>query len=153
MRTHSHRSPVALLAAGRGQPEPASATKPTVLVVEGDPYVSAILWTLLDRFDFEVISETSGPVGRELARNLRLDAVVLDVDLSVMNGLEICRQLKADPETRALPVVFCSGQDYLADEAMEVGATVFLAEPNEVFKLPGCLRQIIAAGPANRLKS
>jgi len=153
MRTNSHSSPAATPATLPGQPDPASARKPTILVVEGDPYVSAILWTLLDRFNFEVISETSGLVGRELARNLRLDAVVLNVDLPVLNGLEICRQLKADPETRALPVVFCSGQDYLADEAMEVGATVFLAEPNEVFKLPGCLRQIIAAGPANRLKS
>jgi CheY-like chemotaxis protein len=108
---------------------------------------------LLNHFNFEVISETSGPVGRELARNLRLDAVVLDVDLPMMNGLEICRQLKADPETRALPVIFCSGQRYLADEAMEVGAAAFLAKPNEVFKLPGCLRQIIAASPVNRLKT
>jgi len=153
MRTNSHSSPAATPATLPGQPDPASARKPTILVVEGDPYVSAILWTLLDRFNFEVISETSGLVGRELARNLRLDAVVLNVDLPVLNGLEICRQLKADPETRALPVVFCSGQRYLADEAMEVGAAVFLAKPNEMFKLPGCLRQIIAAGLANRFKT
>jgi CheY-like chemotaxis protein len=150
MQTNSHVSPAAPPADLPGQPDPASARKPTVLLLESDPYVAAILWTLLDRSNFQVIRETSGPAGRELARNLRLDAVVLDVDLPVMNGLEICLQLKADPETRALPVVFCSGQRYLADEAMEVGATAFLAKPNEVFKLPGCLRQIIAAGPAKR---
>jgi len=153
MRTKSRISPAATPAALPGQPDPDSARKPTVLVVEADPYVSAILWTLLDRFNLEVIRAASGPAGRELARNLRLDAVVLDVDLPVMNGLEICRQLKADPETRALPVVFCSRQRYLADEAMEVGAAVFLAKPSEVFKLPGCLRQIIAAGPASRSKT
>jgi CheY-like chemotaxis protein len=133
--------------------EPASARKPTVLVMEGDPYVSAVLWTLLSRFNFEVFSEISGTVGRDLARNLHLDAVVLDVNLPGMNGLEICRQLKADPETRALPVVFCSRQGYLADEAMEVGAAAFLAKPNEVFKLPGCLSQILAARPGTRLKT
>jgi DNA-binding response OmpR family regulator len=126
------------------QPDPALARKPTLLVVEGDPVVSAILWTLLNRFDFEVISENSGPVGRDLARNLHPDAIVLNVNLPGMNGLEICRQLKADPETRALPVLFCSRQHYLADEAMEVGAAAFLVMPDEVFKLPDCLRQIFA---------
>jgi CheY-like chemotaxis protein len=153
MRTNSHLSPAARPVALPGQPDPTSTRKPTVLLLEGDPYASAILWMLLDRFNFEVISETSGPAGRELARNLRLDAVVLDVDLPVMNGLEICRQLKADPETRALPVIFCSGQRYLADEAMEVGAAAFLSKPNDVLKLPGCLRQIIAAGPAHPFKT
>ena len=118
--------------------------------MEGDLYVSAVLWTLLNRFNFEVTSETSGPVGRELARNLRLDAVVLDVNLPGMNGLEICRQLKADPETRALPVVFCSRQYYLADEAMEVGAAAFLHMPGEINKLVACLEQILCVRTAKR---
>jgi len=145
MRANSQPPPAAPPTASPGQPGPASARKPTVLVVEDNPYVSAVLWTLLSRFNFEVISETSAPAGRQLARSLRLDAVVLDVNLPGINGLEICRQLKADPETRALPVIFCSSQQYLADEAMEVGAAAFLTKPGEVIKLPDCLRQILAA--------
>lgn len=145
MRAFSHTPPTTPPAALPDQPGPASARKPAVLVVEKDPYVSAVLWTLLSRFNFQVISENSGPTGRQLARDLRLDAVVLDVDLPMMNGLEICRQLKADPATRALPVVFCSRQRYLIDEAMEVGAVAFLTWPDEIIQLPECLRQIIAA--------
>lgn len=144
MHANSEMPPAAPPAALPGPPNPASARKPTVLVVENDPYISAVLWTLLSRFNFEAISETSGPTGRQLARSLRLDALVLDVNLPGINGLEICRQLKADPETRALPVVFCSRQYYLADEAMEVGAAAFLVKPEEVIKLPDCLRRILA---------
>ncbi len=143
MRATTHIQPATTTTASASQPDPAS--KPTVLVVENDPYVSAILWTLLTHFNFKVVSETSGPVGRQLAGSLSLDAVVLDVDLPGMNGLEICRQLKADPDTQALPVVICSGHYYLADEALELGAAAFLYMPGEIIKLPACLTKILSA--------
>jgi CheY-like chemotaxis protein len=119
--------------------------KPTVLIAQNDLYVSAILWTLLNRRGFQAISETSGPAARELARTLSPDAVVLDVNLPEMNGLEICRQLKADPGTRMIPVIFCCGQRYLAEEALELGAAGFLAMPGEIFKLPHTLRRTLSA--------
>jgi two-component system phosphate regulon response regulator PhoB len=123
--------------------DPASNQKPKVLVVENDPCVSAALWTLLDRFDFEVVSETSGPAGRQLAQSLSPDAVILNVNLPEMNGLEICRQLKSDPETRSLPVIFCSSQYYLADEAVEQGAAAFVAMPGDTMNLPDCLLAVL----------
>jgi two-component system, OmpR family, phosphate regulon response regulator PhoB len=117
---------------------------PTVLVVQSDAYISAVLWTLLSQCGFRVVCENSGPVGVLLARSLFPDAMVLDVNLAEMNGLEICRQLKAEPETRSMPVIFCSAQKYLADEAMELGAAAFLSVPEEVLRLPECLRAVLA---------
>lgn len=117
----------------------------SVLVVQSDPYISAVLWTLLSRRGFRVVCENSGPVSVLLARSLSPDAVVLDVNLAEMNGLEICRRLKADAETRSMPVIFCSGQHYLADEALELGAAAFVSVPGEVFKLPECLRAVVGA--------
>lgn len=119
--------------------------KPTVLVVQNDPYVSALLWTLLNESGFQVVCETSGPVGCKLAKSISPDAVVLDVNLPGINGLEVCRQLKAGVETSLMPVVFCSRQQYLADEAMELGAAAFLAMPGEIIKLPRCLLAILSA--------
>ena len=127
------------------QLDPAGPKKPAVLVVQDDPYVSAVLWTLLNHSGFDVVSETSAPVGWELARSLRLDAVVLDVNLPVINGLEICRRLKADPATHGLPVIFCSGQGYVADEAMELGAAGFLDTMSDLTQLPDCLRKVFSA--------
>ena len=125
--------------------ELASNEKPRVLVVQDDPYVSAVIWTLLNQFNFDVISETSGLEGLELARTRRPDIVVLDVNLPGLNGLEVCHRLKADPETCALPVVFCSAQRYLADESLEVGAVAFFDKSNDVINLPQSLRRILAA--------
>ena len=116
---------------------------PIVLVVQTEPLISAVLWTLLTRNGFNVVSETSGPVDAQLARSVSADAVVLDVNLPGTNGLEICRRFKEDPETSSIPVIFCSGQHYLADEALELGAAAFLFAPGEIFKLPGCLRAVL----------
>jgi CheY-like chemotaxis protein len=127
--------------------------KPTILVVNGDHYVSAIIWTLLNKFDFDVVSETSGPAGLQLARGLAPDAVVLDVNLPDLNGLEICRRLKADLATRALPVVFCSTQRYLADEAVELGAAAFLDGISGVIQLPACLGNLLSARRAASSKT
>lgn len=115
-----------------------------VLVLQGDNYISAVLWTWLSECGFRVVCETSGPAGWQLARSLSPDAVVLDVNMPELNGLEICRQLKAEPDTRSIPVVFCGGQSYLADEALELGAAAFLSVPGEIFELAGCLREVLA---------
>lgn len=117
---------------------------PVVLVVQSDPYISVVLWALLSRRGFRVVCENSGPVGVLLARSLSPDAVILDVNLPGTNGLELCRRLKGDPETSSIPVLFCSGQHYLADEALELGAAAFLSIPGEIFKLPGSLRAVLA---------
>jgi CheY-like chemotaxis protein len=79
----------------------------------------------------------------QLARHFPPDIVVLDVNLPGMNGLEVCRQLKAAPGTRALPVVFCSGERHLAEDAMDLGAAAFLAKPDDILKLPECLHAIL----------
>ena len=140
--------PTTLTTVSPGPQVPAPRLKPAILLLNGNHYVSAVIWTLLNHFGFEIVSETSGPIGLELARSLFPDAVVLDVNLPGMNGLEICRRLKADPATDTLPVIFCTGQVYLADEAMELGAAAFLDEMSGVIQLPDCLRKILSARTA-----
>ena len=115
-----------------------------VLTVQSDPCISAVLWTLLTRIGFDVVSETAGLVDALLARSASPDVIVLDVNLPGTNGLELCRRLKADAQTSLIPIIFCSGQHYLADEALELGAAAFLSVPGEIYKLPGCLREILA---------
>jgi DNA-binding response OmpR family regulator len=118
--------------------------RPMVLTVQSDQCISAVLWTLLTRNGFDVVSETSGLVDALLARSASPDVIVLDVNLPGTNGLELCRRLKADAQTSLIPIIFCSGQHYLADEALELGAAAFLSVPGEIYKLPGCLREILA---------
>lgn len=118
--------------------------KPTVLVVEDDNYVSATIWALLKESNFDVAVAASGADGFKLACTLVPDIIVLDVDLPGMNGLEICRRLKADSCTSGIPIVFLSGQSQLAGQGLALGAEAFLVKPLGICQLPDRLRQILA---------
>jgi CheY-like chemotaxis protein len=124
--------------------QPVSNTKPIVLLVEDDHYVSAYIWTLLNQCNFEVVSVTSGAEGLKLAQRLAPDVVVLDVDLPEMSGLEVCRRLKSDPKTSGIPVVFFSGYDEFAEAACDLGAEAFCVKPGDVCRLVDCLCEIIS---------
>ena len=119
--------------------------KSTVLLVEDDNYVSAAIWTLLKYSNFEVTIAASGAEGLKQARSLAPDIVVLDVGLPDINGLEICRHLKADPGTAFLPIIFFSGQSQFAQQALDLGAEAFLHKPGDIGKIPDCLHEILAS--------
>ena len=134
-------------------PRALSEGKPSVLLVEDDNYVTAILWMLLKRSGFHVTTAVTGTEGLQLARNGSLDIIVLDVDLPGMSGLDVCRELKAAATTADLPVVFFSGQGNLAGEAFELGAEAFLIKPTDVCRLVDCLHQILNVHPTNESPS
>ncbi|HEX3626906.1 MAG TPA: response regulator [Verrucomicrobiae bacterium] len=119
--------------------------KATVLLVEDDNYVSASIWTLLKYSNFDVAVADSGADGFRLAQSLSPDIVLLDVNLPDMDGLEICRRLKADPATSDIPVVFFSGHGQFAHKALDLGAEAFLTKPNEIVRLADTLTQILTS--------
>src|SRR5690242_2710408 len=117
--------------------------KPTVLVVEDDARVSAIVCMFLRKFEFNVISAFSGSAGLQQAHEAAPDAIVLDMELPGMTGLEVCCLLKSDPQTSHTPIIFFSGRSDLAGEALAAGADAFLTKPGEVVNLPERLRQVL----------
>lgn len=118
--------------------------KPVVLLAEDDLEVSTLACMLLKKYNFDVKTTDSGVEALRLAQCLHPDIIVLDINLPGMNGLEICRHLKADSETCATPVVFCSGEGQLAGEALALGATAFLSKPEGVLQLADCLHEVLA---------
>ncbi len=125
--------------------------KQIILLVEDDPEVTATIRMLLED-EFLLTSTTSGPEGLKLARRLAPAVVVLDADPPGMKGLEICRRLKRNPETCALPVVFCTGRAFLAEDAKDAGAAAFLVKPDGVIKLADCLRRILSLQTNEHIK-
>ena len=99
----------------------------TVLVVDGDPSNSANWEALLISQGCEVISARSGEAALRLCRKVQPDLVLLNDLLPDVPGLEICRQLKADPCNRLTPVVLVTAtdSDAFALEAREAGADDF----------------------------
>lgn len=109
---------------------PPNKRLPTVLVVDDAPANLSLLAGLLQA-DYRVKLAASGAKALELVRRARPDLVLLDIMMPDMDGYEVCLQLKADPDTRAIPVLFLTAMTQTEDEArgFHVGAADFIQKP------------------------
>ncbi len=119
--------------------------EPVVLVVEDNKAVRSTLARLLRAEGFEVIAEADGHGALEAVRLLRPGVVLLDVGLPDVSGFDVCRQLKADPETRLIPVVLLTG---LADSdsrvrGLECGADDFITKRPQRSELLARVRSLL----------
>jgi putative two-component system response regulator len=102
-----------------------------VLVADDTESVRSLFERLLSTDGHEVISATDGRTALDVVQRERPDVILLDVEMPGMDGLEVCRRLKADPATRLTPVVMVTGQTDLSDRirGIEAGADEFLSKP------------------------
>ena len=78
----------------------------TILIVDDEPANLAVVANYLANSGFQIKVALTGEKGLELARQIPPDLILLDVRLPGMDGFEVCRCLKADERTRAVPVIF-----------------------------------------------
>jgi len=109
---------------------PADKHLPTVLVVDDAPANLSLLAGLLQA-DHRVKLAASGAKALELVRRAPPDLILLDIMMPEMDGYEVCRRLKADPRTQAIPVLFLTAMTQTEDEAQgfRVGAADFIQKP------------------------
>jgi two-component system cell cycle response regulator len=103
----------------------------TVLVVDDDPQTVDILRRLLEAQRFTTLTASNGPECLEIARRQPLDVILLDVVMPGMDGLQVCRELAKDPQTRAIPVILLTAKDDHETRAagMMLGVSEFLTKP------------------------
>src|SRR3954462_10555073 len=101
-----------------------------ILLVDDDPGLRTLLRTTCEVADVDVVEAESAAAARlEIARATP-SVIVLDVNMPVTSGLELCRQLKADPATRAIPIVMLTGSDGgTSADAKKAGADAFVRKP------------------------
>ncbi len=102
-----------------------------VLVVEDDPDLCDLVVDILE-LDLGVRASRAedGERGLELTRELLPDLVLLDVKLPKMSGLEVARRLKADPRTRAIPLVALTSEP--RDVTLAAGCDDHIAKPFDI---------------------
>ncbi|HEY6088570.1 MAG TPA: response regulator, partial [Gemmatimonadaceae bacterium] len=100
----------------------------TVLVIENDQNFAKVLLDMARDKGYKGVVELDGEAGLQAAREIRPDAITLDIDMPGMNGLEVLDRLKRDPETRHVPVHIISGVEEKR-EGLKAGAIAFLAKP------------------------
>ncbi len=100
----------------------------TVLVIENDQNFARVLLDMAREKGFRAVVELDGEAGLAAAREIRPDAITLDIDMPGMDGLEVLDRLKRDPDTRHVPVHIISGVEEKR-EGLKAGAIAFLAKP------------------------
>jgi signal transduction histidine kinase/CheY-like chemotaxis protein len=103
---------------------------PTVLVVDDTAVNLTMMHELLSP-RYRVLVAASGARALDVACRAMPDLILLDVMMPVMDGYEVCRRLKADPQTQDIPVIFLSAKNQTADEekGLQLGAVDYISKP------------------------
>jgi two-component system, OmpR family, response regulator len=126
--------------------------KPLILVVEDEAALVTLLRYNLEREGFEVIEARDGEEALLLAKERRPDLVLLDWMLPLVSGIEVCRQLRRLPETRAVPVVMLTARGEEADKVrgLDSGADDYVTKPFSPRELLARVRAVLRRDKARR---
>jgi putative two-component system response regulator len=105
-------------------------TKTTILCVDDTPANLLLLVELL-KGAYRVKTAVNGPQALQIVAASPPDIILLDVMMPGMDGLEVCRRLKADPGSRSIPVLFLTAKTDIEDEAhgLSLGAADYIPKP------------------------
>jgi putative two-component system response regulator len=116
-----------------------------VLVAEGDGSNRVLLSGLLERNGYRTIAVATGRDAITAAVEEAPDMLLLDVELEGPNGLDVCRRLRADPRTVALPIILVTGQTAAHDvvAGLDAGADEFVRKPYDEAELMARVRSVL----------
>lgn len=102
-----------------------------ILLVEDERDLLELLKYNLDREGYGVSTAETGEDGLKLVRNQPPDLILLDLMLPSMDGLEVCRSLKARPDTASIPVIMLTAKGEESDivAGLELGADDYITKP------------------------
>jgi two-component system, sensor histidine kinase and response regulator len=106
----------------------------SILVVDDTPANLLLLTRILSKQNYQVCPASSGEQALAAAKKELPDLILLDIMMPEMDGYEVCRRLKADEQTRDIPVIFISALDELFDEvaAFAVGGVDYITKPFQI---------------------
>jgi len=113
-----------------------------VLIVDDDPAQRRILEEVIKRLGYQTRTAASGDKALDILLGPdagTISLVLLDLVMPGMDGYEVCRQLKADPATAAIPVVFLTGESGVDAEVAAAGGCGYTTKPVD----PATLLQLI----------
>lgn len=101
------------------------------LLIVDDERLNLMALSAILRDEYELLVATNGKQALSLAAEQKPDLILLDVVMPDMDGHEVCRRLKADPVTHAIPVIFITAKNQVEDETrgFELGAVDYIGKP------------------------
>ncbi len=102
-----------------------------ILIIEDDKDIVELLKHYLERENFALKDALDGFAGLEKAKAENFDLIILDIMLPEMDGLEVCKELRADPKTAAIPIIMLTAKTEETDKivGLELGADDYVTKP------------------------
>ncbi len=106
-------------------------SKYTVLIVDDIPVNIILLKTMLARTNVKILTAVNGQEALDIVRQLRPQVVLLDIQMPILNGLEVLKEIKADPNLKDIAVIMVSAYTSSEDieQSMNLGASGFIKKP------------------------
>lgn len=102
-----------------------------VLLVEDDVQIQELVQYNLEKEGFVVLTASDGEQGLDLAGREKPDLIILDLTLPVLDGYDVCKTLRAQKDTAAIPIIILSARTDVADKVigLELGADDYMTKP------------------------
>ena len=106
-------------------------SKYTVLIVDDIPVNIILLKTMLARTNVKILTAVNGQEALDIVRQLRPQVVLLDIQMPILNGLEVLKEIKADPDLKDIAVIMVSAYTSSEDieQSMNLAASGFIKKP------------------------
>lgn len=118
-----------------------------ILIVDDEPDVLELFKMRLQKSGYEVVTASSGSEALDMSKSVVPDLVLLDIALPQMDGYEICRRLKGDPQTKGVQVAFMTCKDLksesIIERCLEFGPCGFIDKLADTQELLGTIKDLI----------
>jgi two-component system, OmpR family, KDP operon response regulator KdpE len=120
-----------------------SKEQSTVLIVDDERSIRVSLRTILSGLGFEIVEAARGEEALSLARTARFDAVLLDINMPGMGGIDVCRVMRRNSPQLPIVMLTVQGSEDRKVEALDAGADDYITKPFQLRELIARLRAAV----------
>lgn len=123
-----------------------------ILIADDDPAIRELVAVTLGEDTYELIYADEGKRAIELAHETKPHAIVLDVNMPVMDGFTVCEELKCDPRTEYIPIVMLTARSGFDDRVAgeKARANAYLTKPFSPFTLVKMIEHLIEVAASSQ---
>ena len=120
-------------------------SKTKILIVDDDPMYIDLAELILQQAGYSVIHSLDGPSALRKAETEKPDLIILDINMPIMSGLEVCAALKSNPRTKHIPIIIGTAREDIQaiEHSFEKGAVEYVIKPFVASELVGKTQKFI----------